>query len=191
MCEPRQEDWFVWTGKSVPLAAAAAWLVAPWALAGCAERPVQVGDMGVRPPNLKAPFELSPLSEAANPAVARLRERGVLGETVQSSPHRLEVALWTWDRRRGLGVCAVPDPVSRERCARWISPPVRSRGPFAPTVAYGLDLRLIDRPTGEVVYAIDTRLNGGRRPPPAVERRLVDAAVKCAGCAGGSLAGLP
>jgi hypothetical protein len=176
----------VWAGQTGP-PAAASWLAALWALAGCAERPVQVGEVGVRPANLTAPFALGAVSVAQNPAVGRLRQRGVLGETNESSPLQLDVAVWTRDR--SVGVCAVPDPGSRGRCARWISPPGKGAGPFAPAVAYGLALRFIDRPTGEVVYAINARLDGGRRPPPAVERRLVDAAIDCAGCAGGSLAG--
>jgi len=164
-------------------------LVSCAGLGGCAAERVRVVDAGARPAALRAPFALSALSDASSPAVTLLRDRGVVAG--QGGTSNLEMQVATRRRERLIGVCGGPAAKAPDQCQGWIAEPRRPAGPFAKPESYELGLRFIDRSSGRVVYAVEASLNGGRKAPRALDRRLGEAALQCAGCAGGPLVSPP
>lgn len=164
---------------------------APWALAGlvllgaCAGRPIRVESSGARPASPHASFVLGQGSDPQDRAVQSLQHRGLIARTPDKGVAELQVAMLTRPAR--VGVCKTMDPALPDGCSAWLAKPDRARRPFGAATDYRLSLRLVDPATGGVLYRAEAAIQRRGPPPPDLEDRLLAAALRCDGCAAGSL----
>ncbi len=174
-----------------PVLRLAVCLVLPVLVAGCAQPRIDVVSNGDRAAIAARPTALAPAAGDAG-LVARLVEQGVVSAPVAASapataPAPIVVQLVATSRPESTGICLEPGATSGSPCLRWAVEPVQRWRPFGRRTVHQVVVRFGDAATGDILYQVAATTARRKAEPEAIRSQLVDAAIACAGCAGGPL----
>ena len=172
----------------------ALWLVLPILVASCAQPRIDVVSNGDRAVIAARPAALAPDAGEAG-LVVRLVEQGVVSAPGAAGtppappavPKQIVVQLIATSRPETTGVCLEPGATSSSPCLRWAAAPVRRWQPFGRRTVHQVVVRFGDAATGDILYQVAATTARRKAEPAAIRSQLVDAAIACAGCAGGPL----
>ena len=169
--------------RSVPLAIALVILCA-----GCSTPAIRVAAVGDRALIASQPVQLVAETVAADQASKLVGSRVATSVAERAQPGALQLLLAATSRPEKTGICVELSDRPGQACTRWLVPPVQGWRPFGAMDVHQLTLRFVDPATGRVPYQV-TASTRRRKPADAeLQRRLLDAAIACADCAGGPLA---
>jgi hypothetical protein len=180
------------TEVAQPVLRLALCLVLPVLVAGCAQPRIDVVSNGNRAAIAARPTALAPAAGDAG-LVARLVEQGVVSAPAAAiapattAPAPIVVQLVATSRPETTGICVEPGATSGSPCLRWAAEPVRRWQPFGRRTVHQVVVRFGDAATGDILYQVAATTARRKAEPEAIRSQLVDAAIACAGCAGGPL----